>query len=213
MKILLTGFEPFGEESINPSYEAIKKLKDSKKNLKIIEIPTSFYKSIEKLKIVINKFNPDVVICVGQAGGRYNISIERVAINVNDARIEDNLGNQPIDEKVVESGPNAYFTNLPIKSMVNRLLKSNIPAEVSNSAGTYVCNHLMYGLMDIIEDSKKNIKGGFIHVPFTHDQVINKKNQPSLALETITEAFELIIDFLNNENLEKDLDLAFGKEN
>lgn len=214
MKVLLTGFTPFGSETLNPSYEAIKKIENKNENidLKIVEIPTQFYKSIEELKKEINLFNPDVAICVGQAGGRHNISFERVAININDARIPDNGGNQPIDEIIDNEGESAYFTNLPIKSMVKKLKKSNIPAEVSNTAGTYVCNHLMYGLMNIINKEKKDIKGGFIHVPFIHSQVMDKKKQPSLSIETIVEGFELILDFLSKEDLDKDIKEAFGKE-
>ena len=198
MKLLLTGFTPFGSESINPSYEAIKRINDKNKkvNLKIIELPTVFDKSTEKLKETMASFDPDVVICVGQAGGRYNIAFERVAININDAGIKDNEGNQPIDEPIIKDAPTAYFTNLPIKSMVKHLKSHEIPAEVSNTAGTFVCNHLMYGLMDIIHNSEKEIKGGFVHVPFIHNQVIDKKNKPSLAMETITKAFELLIDFI-----------------
>jgi pyroglutamyl-peptidase len=214
MKLLLTGFTPFGSESINPSYEALKRIENKNEavNLKVVEVPTVFNQSIEKLRNEIEAFNPDIVICVGQAGGRYSISFERVAINVDDSRIKDNQGNQPIDQPIVTSGPNAYFTNLPIKSMVKTLRDSKIPAEVSNSAGTFVCNHLMYGFMHIIEESEREIRGGFIHVPFIHDQIINKKDIPSLALETITKAFEIIIDFISQTDLSVDVKMPFGKE-
>ena len=214
MKLLLTGFTPFGSESINPSYEALKRIesKNESVEVKIVQIPTVFKESIEKLEDIINRFKPDVVICVGQAGGRYSISFERVAINVDDSRIKDNKGNQPIDEKIVASGKNAYFTNLPIKSMVKTLRDHKIPAEVSNTAGTFVCNHLMYGLMHLIHTSKSDMKGGFIHVPFIHEQVMNKKNQPSLAIETITQAFEILIDFIGDNDLEDDIKMPFGKE-
>lgn len=214
MRLLLTGFTPFGSESINPSYEALKRIENRNESVevKIVEIPTVFNESIEKLKETIIGFKPDVVICVGQAGGRHSISFERVAINVDDSRIKDNKGNQPIDEKIVESGENAYFTNLPIKSMVKTLRDHKIPAEVSNTAGTFVCNHLMYGLMHFIHKSEKDIKGGFIHVPFIHDQVMNKRNQPSLAIETITQAFEILIDFIGENDLTEDIKMPFGKE-
>jgi len=215
MKLLLTGFTPFGSDVINPSYEAIKRIKNINEHvdLRIIEIPTVFQKSINTLKKEIEAFKPDVVICVGQAGGRYSISFERVAINVDDSRIKDNEGNQPIDEAIVDKGPNAYFTNLPIKSMVKTLRGHEIPAEVSNTAGTFVCNHLMYGLMHTIAESERDIKGGFIHVPFIHKQAINKRKQPSLALESITKGFEIIVEFLVKNDLTKDIKMPFGKEN
>lgn len=214
MKILLTGFTPFGSESINPSYEAIKGITTDNKEvtIKVIEVPTIFNESIEVLKAAMESFKPDVVLCVGQAGGRYTISFERVAINVDDARIHDNKNNQPIDEPIVKEGPNAYFTNLPIKSMVQVLKEKNIPADISNSAGTFVCNHLMYGLMHLISKEKKDIFGGFIHVPYIHSQVIGKRNQPSMALSTITEAFEIIIDFMAENDLSKDIKMPIGKE-
>ena len=214
MKLLITGFTPFGSELINPSYEAIKRINNKNKEveIKIVEIPTTFYESIEKLKESVDAFNPDVVLCIGQAGGRYNISFERVAINIDDARIKDNNGNQPIDTPIVEDGAIAYFTNLPIKSMAKILREHKIPAEVSNTAGTFVCNHLMYGLMHLINTGEKKIRGGFIHVPFIHDQVMDKRNQPSMALETITNAFEILIDFLQENDLSEDIKMPFGKE-
>jgi len=214
MKLLLTGFTPFGSESINPSYEALKRIENKNElvEVKIAEIPTVFNESIEKLEKAINSFKPDVVLCVGQAGGRYSISFERVAINVDDARIKDNNGNQPVDEKIIASGENAYFSNLPIKSMVKTLRDHKIPAEVSNTAGTFVCNHLMYGLMHLIDNSEKDMKGGFIHVPFIHEQVMNKRNQPSLSIKTITKAFEILIDFIGENDLTEDIKMPFGKE-
>ena len=214
MKLLLTGFTPFGSESINPSYKALKRIENNNESveIKIVEIPTVFNESIEKLEDIINSFKPDVVLCVGQAGGRYSISFERVAINIDDSRIKDNAGNQPIDKKIISSGANAYFTNLPIKAMVKTLRDHKVPAEVSNTAGTFVCNHLMYGLMHLIDNSEKDMKGGFIHVPFIHEQVMNKRNQPSLAIETITKAFEILIDFIGENDLTEDIKMPFGKE-
>ncbi|SHJ18070.1 pyroglutamyl-peptidase I [Lutispora thermophila] len=195
MKVLVTGFEPFGGESINPSFEAVKKLDDNIAGAKIVksEIPTVFYKSIHKLEELIIKEQPDIVICVGQAGGRYDITIERVGINIDDARIEDNEGNQPIDTPIFEDGENAYFSNLPIKAMVNEIKKSNIPASVSNTAGTFVCNHIMYGLLYLINKKYPNIRGGFIHVPFSAEQVINKPNTPFMEISMITEGIRCAI--------------------
>lgn len=146
MKVLITGFDPFGGEKINPSFEAVKKIQDKVSGAEIIkaQIPTVFKKSIEEVERLITTHEPDVVICVGQAGGRFDITVERVAINIDDARIEDNEGNQPVDKKVFRDGENAYFSNLPIKAMVSEMKNNNIPASLSNTAGTFVCNHIMY---------------------------------------------------------------------
>jgi pyroglutamyl-peptidase len=188
MRVLLTGFDPFGGEATNPSYEAIKKVPDTIDDIKIIkkQIPTVFRKSIEILEQSIEEYNPDIVICVGQAGGRYEVSIERVAINIDDARIPDNEGNQPIDEAIFTDGDTAYFSNLPLKAITNQMKNAGIPVSVSNTAGTFVCNHIMYGLLYLIQRKYHNIKGGFIHVPFIPEQVLNKPNTPYMSLEYIT---------------------------
>ena len=195
MKVLITGFDPFGEENINPAWEAVKKIKDKIEGAEIIkkQIPTVFNKSISQLLDEIEKNQPDIVICVGQAGGRYDVSIERVAINIDDARIEDNEKNQPIDIKIFNDGESAYFSNLPIKAMVEEIKSMEIPASISNTAGTFVCNHIMYGLLYYINKKYRNIKGGFIHVPFINQQVVNKKNQPYMSLEHIVKALEASI--------------------
>ncbi|WP_126993592.1 pyroglutamyl-peptidase I [Thermosipho globiformans] len=201
MKILVTSFEPFGEEKINSSFEAVKKLPNNIDNVQIIKasIPTVFRKSIEVLEELIEKEQPDIVICVGQAGGRYEITVERVAINIDDANIPDNEGNTPKDKVIFEDGENAYFSNLPIKKMVEEIKNSNIPASISNSAGTFVCNHLMYGLLYLINKKYKNMKGGFIHVPYLPQQVINKKNTPSMSLDNIVTALTCAIKSITRE--------------
>lgn len=195
MKILVTGFEPFGGEKINPSLEAVKMLEDNIAGADIVKVsmPVVFGKSIEKLDEVIMLEKPDAVICVGQAGGRFEISVERVAINVDDARIADNDGNQPIDEKIYKDGDAAYFATLPIKAMVEEMRKGNVPASVSNSAGTYVCNNIMYGLLYLANKKYPNIKGGFIHVPFIPEQVIGKSNTPYMSLDQISKGLSLAI--------------------
>ncbi|CCQ95896.1 Pyrrolidone-carboxylate peptidase [[Clostridium] ultunense Esp] len=196
MKLLITGFEPFGGETINPAYEAVKTLEDKIMNTEIIkkEIPTVFNKSIEVLENLIENEKPDIVICVGQAGGRYDISLERVAINIDDARIKDNEGNQPVDIKIFEDGENAYFTSLPIKRMVKKIRESGIPASISNTAGTFVCNHIMYGLLYLIDKKYPNIRGGFIHVPYLPEQVISKRNMPSMSIENIRKGLRLAVE-------------------
>lgn len=195
MKVLITGFDPFGGEKVNPALEAVKRIKDSINGAEIIkvEIPTVFRKSIEKLDGAIETYKPDIVICIGQAGGRFDITPERVAINVDDARIKDNEGNQPIDLPIFDDGESAYFSNLPIKAMVKEIAASGIPASVSNTAGTFVCNHIMYGLLYLINKKYNNIRGGFIHVPFITSQVVDKKNMPCLSLEDITKGLECAI--------------------
>ncbi|MCW6086703.1 pyroglutamyl-peptidase I [Clostridium sporogenes] len=194
-KVLITAFDPFGGEKINPALEAVKKIQEKISNAKVIkvEIPTVFRRSLEKLEQAIKEHNPDIVICVGQAGGRFDITTERVAINMDDARIKDNEGNQPLDISIFEDGENAYFTSLPIKAMVDEMKKNGVPASVSNTAGTFVCNHVMYGLLYMIDKKFNNIKGGFIHVPFIPSQVVDKKNTPSMSLENITKGLECAI--------------------
>lgn len=194
MKILLTGFDPFGNESINPSIEAVKRCHVDDVEMIKIEVPTVFYESIDVVSKAIDQHHPDAVICVGQAGGRTDITIERVAININDARIPDNKDNQPIDQKIYEDGENAYFSTLPIKQIVTDLNVAGIPASVSNSAGTFVCNHLMYGILH----KYKNLKCGFVHVPFIPNQVTNKK-APSMSLEMIVQGLEIIIETMKKD--------------
>lgn len=195
MKILITGFDPFGGENINPALEAVKKLPDTILGQEVIkiEIPTVFRKSLEKIEENIEKHNPDVVISVGQAGGRFGVTPERVAINMDDARIKDNEGNQPIDISIYEDGEAAYFSNLPIKAMVKEMTDNGIPASVSNSAGTFVCNHVMYGILYLIDKKYPNIRGGFIHVPYIPSQVTTKPNTPSMSIDDISKGLELSI--------------------
>ena len=195
MKILITGFDPFGGENINPALEAVKKLPDTILGQEVIkiEIPTVFRKSLEKIEENIKKHNPDVVISVGQAGGRFGVTPERVAINMDDARIKDNEGNQPIDISIYEDGEAAYFSNLPIKAMVKEMTDNGIPASVSNSAGTFVCNHVMYGILYLVDKKYPNIRGGFIHVPYIPSQVTTKPNMPSMSIDDIAKGLELSI--------------------
>ncbi|MGN0144497.1 MAG: pyroglutamyl-peptidase I, partial [Clostridium sp.] len=195
MKVLITGFDPFDGEKVNPALEAVKQLPDTIAGAEIIklEIPTVFRKSVEKIEESIIKHNPDIVISIGQAGGRYGITPERVAINIDDARIADNESNQPIDTAIFEDGENAYFTTLPIKAMVEEMKKNNIPCSVSNTAGTFVCNHVMYGILYMASKKYPNIKGGFIHVPYIPAQVLDKPEKASMSLENITKGLELCI--------------------
>ena len=196
MKILLTGFEPFGGETVNPAQEAVALVKEEIKGAKVVKcyVPVVFGKAIETVHAAMVRENPDVVFCIGQAGGRFEVTPERVAINCDDARIPDNEGNQPVDQPVFADGASAYFSTLPIKKMVEYMKKANVPAAISNTAGTYVCNHLMYGVRYYIEKEFPNTIGGFMHVPFLHEQVMNKKETASLSKDDVVKAIEASIE-------------------
>lgn len=211
MKILVTGFEPFGGEKINPSMEAVKLLNDEINGSKIIklEIPTVMIKSVDILKEVIEKEKPNFVLNVGQAGGRKGISIERIAINIDDFRIEDNEGNRPIDEPIIIDGPAAYFSTLPIKAMLKKLLNNNIVASISNTAGTFVCNHVAYSMSHLAAKNYPNMKTGFIHVPFLDLQTTDKKDVFSMDLDSIVKSLRLLIEAIIDN--EKDIKMGAGE--
>ncbi len=211
MKILITGFMPFGGENSNPSYDAVKMLPDTIDGMQIIkkEIPVVFDKATTELEKYIIEISPDVVLCVGQAGGRAGISVEKVAINLREARIPDNDGNQPIDKKIKEDGENAYFAKLPVKNMVKAMQTAGIPSHISYTAGTYVCNDIMYGLLYLIDKKYNNLKGGFIHVPFSTNQVATKgATTASMSLETIKDGLCEAIKSLNSS---EDITTAMGE--
>lgn len=210
MKILVTGFDPFGGEPINPALEAVKKISKQIGEAEVIalEIPTVFNKSLEKIEEAIKRHNPDVVVSIGQAGGRFGITPERVAINIDDARIKDNEGNQPVDTNVFADGENAYFTNLPVKAMVAEMVKEGLPASLSNTAGTFVCNHVMYGVLYMIHKKYPHMRGGFIHVPYIAQQAASKPNTPSMSLEDITRGLEICIKVISETT--EDIKVAAG---
>ncbi|GAA0104760.1 pyroglutamyl-peptidase I [Paraclostridium sordellii] len=196
MKILVTGFDPFGGESINPAEEAVKRIKEEINGAKIIKltIPTVREKSLKAIEDAIQIHKPDIVISIGQAGGRFDITPERIAINIDDFRIKDNDGNKPTDEPVRKDGEIAYITSLPVKAMVEHMKKNEVPASVSYTAGTFVCNHVMYGVLYMIDKKYPNIKGGFIHIPYVTSQVIDKRNMPYMSLDEIVKGLELAIE-------------------
>jgi len=203
MKIIVTGFDPFGGETINPSIECVKALPEIEGvELIRLELPTVFKESAKRLNEVINDVKPDAVLSVGQAGGRPGITMERIAINVDDARIPDNISQQPIDETIQTEGEAAYFTTLPIKRIVKAIREAGISAEVSNSAGTFVCNHIMYQSLFAATKADKPFKAGFMHIPFIPEQTTDK---PSLPLEESTKALQIAIetirDYLNDEDI------------
>lgn len=212
MKILLTAFDPFGEDTVNPALEAVKIVDTSKINAEVIklEVPTVFHKSIETVQDAMRQHQPDVVLCIGQAGGRYALTPERVAINLDDARIKDNEGNQPVDVPVFADGAAAYFSNLPIKAMVEYIKEAGLPASVSNSAGTFVCNHLMYGVLYTIAKEFPQARGGFMHVPFIPEQVVTRPNTPAMALTDIAHGIEAALKAIVDHD--QDLKVTGGKE-
>ena len=211
MKILVTGFDPFGGEKVNPALEAVKSLPSEIHGAEIhwVEIPTVFYQSAEVLEAEIERYQPDVVLCIGQAGGRASLSPERVAINQDDARIPDNQGNQPIDISIRLDGQAAYFSTLPIKAMVQAIKEEGLPATVSNTAGTFVCNHLMYQALYLADKKFPNMRAGFMHIPYMTEQVVNKPNTASMNLTDIVRGIEAAIGAIVDYK-DKDIKLVGG---
>jgi pyroglutamyl-peptidase len=197
MKALVTGFEPFGPDAVNPSREAVLRLSSRLGDLTIETriVPTVFGRAIAALEDAIVTTQPDIVLGVGLAGGRAELSLERVAINVDDARIPDNDGQQPIDQPIVAGGPAAYFTGLPVKRAVAALREAGLPAIVSNTAGTFVCNHIFYGLMHLVASRRLPVRGGFLHVPYLPEQAAGLAGiqVPSMALDDIVRGIEIIL--------------------
>ncbi|MFE4837681.1 pyroglutamyl-peptidase I [Arthrobacter sp. NPDC056691] len=194
--ILLTGFEPFGGQPMNPSWTAAQSARDlllaEGLDVAAVELPCVFGAAGSVLRNALDDLEPELVVCTGQAGGRGRVSLERVAINCDDAPIPDNDGNQPVDRPVVQGAPAAYFTSLPIKAALVAVEKAGIPAEVSQTAGTYVCNHTFYALMHELA-SRPGVRGGFVHVPFAPDQVEQGSGAPSLTVAAMAEAIAAVV--------------------
>ena len=193
--VLVTGFDPFEGESMNPSWEICTQLPREIAGMRVetARIPCEFRRAIEVAAAAIDTHKPSLVICLGQAGGRTHVGVERVAINVDDARIPDNAGAQPVDEKIATSGPPAYFATLPVKAMAVAMRKVGVPAEVSNTAGTFVCNHLMYGVLHYLVGTGSHARAGFIHVPYADEQVRERRGVPSMAIATMVRGIEAAI--------------------
>jgi pyroglutamyl-peptidase len=205
-KILLTGFDAFGGATLNPSWLAVKELHGRQilgHTVVAAQLPTVFDASLHELNALLKQHRPALVVCVGQAGGRAAMSLERVAINVNDAPIADNEGGQPVDTPVKQGAPAAYFTGLPIKAMLAKLQAQGVAAEVSQTAGTFVCNHVFYGLMHALATRRelKHTRGGFVHVPWLPEQ-----GTPSMPLDEIVRGLRLAVRCA----LQVDRDAALG---
>lgn len=196
MKILVTGFEAFRGERLNPSEEIIKGLQESlEDNIFTLRLPVEFKGAKEKIEEAIHTLRPDLVLSLGQAAGRECLTVERVAINVDDAKYPDNSGHQPVDEYISEDGPAAYFTTLPLRGMVKALREKGIEAGISNSAGTYVCNHVMYWALHLAETRYPDMRAGFLHVPYMKEQAEDKENAPYMELSDMVRAVETVIRY------------------
>ena len=193
--VLVTGFEPFGGERTTPSWDICAQLGPEIAGMRVetCRVPCEFRHSIEVVATAIDRLHPLLVICLGQAGGRARLGVERVAINVDDARIPDNDGAQPVDELIAANGPPAYFASVPIKAMAAAMRAAGAPTEISNSAGTYVCNHLMYGVLHYLAASGHRARAGFIHVPYSEEQVLDKSDAPCMAVATMVKGVRAAI--------------------
>lgn len=192
---LVTGFAPFGGEPVNPSQLIAQELHGRTiAGHRVVGaiLPTEFATSLDTLKELLARHKPALVLALGQAGGRAEISLERIAVNLIDARIPDNAGTQPVDVAVVENAPNAYFSTLPLKAMLAGLRQAGIPAALSHSAGTFVCNQVFFGLAHLLK-RRRGMRGGFIHVPYLPEQAARHAGAPSLALPVMIEAMRLCL--------------------
>ncbi|MBK5114264.1 MAG: pyroglutamyl-peptidase I [Candidatus Heimdallarchaeota archaeon] len=197
-KVLLTGFDPFGKDKVNPALELVKKMANEviqDVELTTISLPVVFGEAITKLVSSIEKIKPDLILSVGQAAGRMVVSIERIGLNMDDSDFSDNAGNKPRDELIATNGPAAYFTTIDVRKTFKEIKKAGIPVKISNSAGTYVCNNLIYGALHyLVSNNLKTIKYGFIHIPYLPSQVAKKlKPFPSMPLDFVEKAVRIAI--------------------
>lgn len=194
--ILLTGFEPFNKEIINPSWEAVRQLDGWHEGEFVVharQLPVVFGHALKVVHQAVEELQPSIVIAVGQAGGRVDMSVERVAINVDDAPIPDNQQRQLVDQPIVNGGPAAYFSTLPIKAIVHELREAGLPASVSQTAGTFVCNHVFYGLMHQAHEWGTTMRAGFIHIPYLPQQAALHPGTASMKLEDVVEGLRIAV--------------------
>ncbi|MEV6976210.1 pyroglutamyl-peptidase I [Kitasatospora sp. NPDC093806] len=194
-RVLLTGFEPFDGATLNPSWEVARLVADRPpEGLHVTPVRLScvFDRAADELRAAVRDTDPDLVVCLGQATGRPDITVERTAVNLDDARIPDNAGRQPIDRPVVPGGPTAYFATLPVKACVAAVRAAGLPASLSHSAGTFVCNHVFYALMHLLATERPTTRGGFVHVPALPEQVLDHP-QPALPAATTAHALRALL--------------------
>ena len=213
MNLLITAFEPFDKEPINSSLEVMKALPKTIHGARIrtLMVPTAFHSSAQVLSQALNQAVYDYIVCLGQAGGRAAVTPERVAINLDDARIPDNQAAQPIDQVIQAKGQAAYFSQLPIKAMVAAMKEAGVPSQVSNSAGTYVCNHLMYQALYLTHTHYLQTRAGFVHLPYLTQQVIDRPHLPSLTLDQMVLGMEAAIGAIVNYHDQVDLKVSGGQ--
>lgn len=194
--VLVTGFQPFGGEAMNPAWEAVRALPGAIGGAEVVkaEVPVAFGRGFAEVEHAMRECSPDLVLCIGQAGGRAKLTPEYVGINCMDARVPDNDGNQPLAQRIEEDGPDAYFSTLPVRAMAKAMNDAGIPAEVSFTAGTYVCNDMLYRLMHAIATDHPGVRGGFMHVPYATQQATRLPSAtPSMSLETMTAGIALTV--------------------
>ncbi|MEU3895052.1 pyroglutamyl-peptidase I [Streptomyces sp. NPDC045251] len=211
-RVLITGFAPFGGESVNPSWQAASLVAAEPPaglDVRAAELPCVFGESLDVLGDAVRAHTPGLVLCLGQAGGRPGVTVERVGLNVDDARIPDNAGRQPVDEPVVQDGPAAYFSTLPVKACVAAMREAGVPAAVSNTAGTFVCNHVAYGLGHLIATEFPHTRGGFVHVPWAPEQVTDG-TAPSLPPATVAHGLRALLSAAARTPAGQDLKVTEG---
>ncbi len=198
MRILVTAFDPFGGETRNPAQDVLAQLPDNVKGAEICKliVPTAFWRSVDMAVDAIRAHRPDAVVCLGQAGGRSGITVEHVAINWMDAGIPDNSGRQPRDERIAPNGPDAYFATLPVRAMVNAVRDIGLSAGISLSAGAYVCNHLMYGVLHHLANENLTVPAGFVHLPFLPEQAAGKSGVPGMPLADMVRGIVAALEVL-----------------
>lgn len=199
MNCLITGFEPFGNDEINPSHDAVLALPDEIHGIRLIKaiLPVDRQTAGDQLRALISRHQPEVVLCVGQAGGRTGLTIERIAINVDDYPIPDNGGNQPVDEPIDPNGPDAYLLTLPNKAIVSAWRKAGFPASLSNTAGTFLCNHVAYVAASYRAQHAPGMKTGFIHIPYSTIQSTRHPEAFAMTPEALKEALRIAVTCLN----------------
>jgi pyroglutamyl-peptidase len=214
-QVLVTGFDPFGDATTNPSWLAAHALHGRQvagHRIVAARLPTVFGASLARLAVLLKQHRPVLVLCLGLAAGRSALSLERVALNLNDARIPDNSGAQPVDSPVIEGGPDAYFARLPVKAMLQAIRASGVPAELSNTAGTFVCNHVFYALMHLLATRRghKHTRGGFIHLPCLREQAAAHGVDASMELDDMVCGLKAAIRAALEHTGRQDLALAAG---